>query len=214
MENHKKIDSKKISEIYRECSQTAKFFYDMGQDPDITYLEFQYNDIRNRYRNTRYSEEGYVKKMLCARELWKTFSLSRFGVKWEAFKSPIEVLGFNALSFLWSPKFIAVNEKDPTGKYEIDLSARDVYGNSILLVDLQGKWHEEQIEQDEEKKKYFEEQGIMFVQVTGSEMVNQHYEWIVRFSELLKESLAVVNLSFLCSHPNHTKNKTCFKRKP
>lgn len=217
MVHHKNTAIENCSEVYEQASKKAASIAKHGKDLDIKRIRIKYKGILKRYPTTTYSEDRYIDKMLTVRELVKALGITQFGVKWESFKSPIEVLGYYASTYVWSPRLVLINEKDPTGKYEIDILLKDGMDNTIFLLDLQGKvTHSTGVQKplDKRKREYFREKKIRYLQIDGTLIKNHFSQCVGVIGSEIEASLNQVDVSFFCNINKLTQNKTCYRQKP
>ncbi|MFU1996711.1 hypothetical protein [Priestia megaterium] len=200
--NKYEMVNQKFSAIYDHASERAKEIVSIGTDKDITKLVSNYQRLINKYDQSKnptvYSEEEHVELMICTREIAKRLNLTKYGIDWRSFNSPIEAFALSALSLIWSLKLVLVNYK--IGKFEVDLVVVDYFGNKVLLIDLQGKKpHENRQAMDQIKKKYYESYGYPFVQIQGTDFKNNFMNYVDLFTQEIEKSLSDVNVNYLYS---------------
>ncbi|KGP92730.1 hypothetical protein N780_13470 [Pontibacillus chungwhensis BH030062] len=218
VKNKKKLNGEMVK-YYRECSSDAYWIYVAHfdthcKDPDIPMLEKKHQQLKRKHCSEfNMTKEDYVKMMLCTRELVKVLGLKEFLSSWDKFKSPTEVVVYYAATFIWNPLLISVNLKEVNGFYEVDLTLKDFEGNIVLLIDVQGKVHNEPSNQinDRQKKQHYYDLGICFLQVRGVDVKNYFTEHIELFSKKIEEVYSVGNVKYLKSYMNtsfHQNNDT------
>lgn len=215
MENHKLNANEIFKGLYEKASGLASTIAETGVDLEIEVIKVRYKSVLKKYKKTFYLEEGYIKKILCVRELVKLLKLDELGIFYEAFNSPTEVLAFVAAMYRWSPKFIKINQLDPTEKYEIDLKFVDDLGNTVLLLDVQGEVHRtpEQQAKDIRKKRYFEGQNIMYIQIEGTKVKNNWIALVAIITNAIAISLNDVQVEYLDKHQKIKRKSTVYRKK-
>ncbi|MEK4078969.1 hypothetical protein [Solibacillus sp. FSL K6-1126] len=191
----------KIRKFYKEADKISKEIICSPSSLDKEVIEHAVNKYNQR--GSIFTKEEFVLMELKSKVLYFSFGLHRFYGKygWKDFNSPTEVLAgtIPLIGAKWNHRLVSFNVYDSTKKYEVDQSWKDLYGNSVFLLDIQGKLpHNGKEVLDKKKYEYFNEY-TKYLQINGKTVARNYVGVFFLILKLISESYSSVNIPYIRS---------------